>query len=334
MNGILDTEKPDFVVLNGDLVHGDSVSANTGTHYVDQIVAPLVKRKLTWGSTYGNHDQTRTINGAGIQKREQMFPGARTVPMVSGGEKPGTSNYYLPVYDPDCPTGKDSNGKSCTPELLLWFFDSRAGLYSDGRFRGNWVDSTVVKWFTETSASLAKKFGKIPALAFVHIPTHASYAIQQKNGINKYKQPGINEEKVMQQGAGWCPDNDPAKTCEYGNQDLPFMKALVSTPGLIGVFSGHDHGLSWCYKWDSRVSGMDFAGSGINLCFGQHTGYGGYGNWIRGARQLSLTRDGVKKGKVRTHIRLESGEVVGEVYLNSTYNKDSYKATPNKMTYI
>ena len=31
---------------------------------------------------------------------------------------------------------------------------------------------------------------------------------------------------------------------------------------------------------------MDVVGNGINLCFGQHSGYGGYGNWIRGSRQV------------------------------------------------
>ncbi|CCF38184.1 hypothetical protein CH063_09336 [Colletotrichum higginsianum] len=93
------------------------------------------------------------------------------------------------------------------------------------------------------------------------------------------------------------------------------MKAVSESQGVIGVFSGHDHGNSWCTKWK-----------------GKRTGYGGYGNWIRGSRQLFLTRDMLAKGELDTSIRLESGAVVGSVTLNSTYGEDKYPATPNDRT--
>ncbi|CAG9947427.1 unnamed protein product [Clonostachys rosea f. rosea IK726] len=73
---------------------------------------------------------------------------------------------------------------------------------------------------------------------------------------------------------------------------------------------------------------------GVNLCFGQHTGYGGAGDWIRGARQILITQSKLKNLELDTWIRLESGGVVGSVSLNSTYNKDFYPATPNQKTYI
>lgn len=37
-------------------------------------------------------------------------------------EEAGVSNYWLPVYPADC-----QDCKTCAPELLLWFFDSRGG---------------------------------------------------------------------------------------------------------------------------------------------------------------------------------------------------------------
>lgn len=110
------------------------------------------------------------------------------------------------------------------------------------------------------------------------------------------------------------------------------MKALVSTPGLIAVFSGHDHGDTWCYKWDQQLSGMPVKGNGINLCFGQHSGYGGYGTWIRGSRQVLATESMLKDYVADTWIRLEDGDVVGSVTLNSTYNQDYYPATPDQHT--
>jgi hypothetical protein len=79
---------------------------------------------------------------------------------------------------------------------------------------------------------------------------------------------------------------------------------------------------------------MQVTGNSINLCYGQHTGYGGYGDWIRGGRQIIATQEGLKYHEVDTHIRLETGDVVGRVTLNSTYNEDFYEATPNQKTYL
>lgn len=329
MGDILDFDPPDLVVINGDLINGESTFLENSTHYVDQIVTPMVDRNLTWASTYGNHDHYYNITGDGIFERETAFPGARTDRMVDDPTA-GVTNYYLPVYGSDC-NGSDD----CTPELLLWFFDSRGGYYSLGNARENWVDESVVAWFNETNAELVERYEKeIPSLAFVHVPIHASFAIQQEYGIDKNKQPGINYETVVQQGEGWCSDGNRSRTCDYGDQDVPFMRSLVSIPGIIALFYGHDHANSWCYKWDSQVPGTSMAGNGINLCYGQHTGYGGYGNWIRGGRQILVSREGLKDLAIDTHIRLESGDVAGRVSLNSSYNTDSYAATPNQMTYL
>ncbi|WAO91714.1 Metallophos domain-containing protein [Fusarium falciforme] len=325
---VLDFGTPDLVVFNGDLINGEDTYRDNSTHYIDQIVAPLVERNLTWASTYGNHDHNFNINGDDILEREQRFTGSRTQKMVDGTNA-GTTNYYLPVYASNCTTTRD-----CTPELILWFFDSRGGFYYQGGRQHNWVHSSVVEWFNETNAELVEEYGKeIPSLAFVHIPIHASYVFQQQaDGPGENTQPGINEEDVVQQGDGWCAEGESG-SCDYGDQDLPFMRALVSTPGVIGLFYGHDHGNSWCYKWDDQLPGMNITGSGINLCYGQHTGYGGYGDWIRGGRQIFVTQEGLKDLEIDTHILLESGDVVGSVSLNSTFNTDRYEATPNQKTY-
>ncbi|KAF4455798.1 hypothetical protein F53441_1997 [Fusarium austroafricanum] len=332
INKVLDYDLPDLVVLNGDLINGDSTFKHNSTHYVDMIVEPIVNRSLTWASTYGNHDHNYNIAGDDILKREQMFPGARTQNMVN---KPlsGTTNYYLPVYPSNC---TDTNTDDCTPSLILWFFDSRGGNYYQGSYQGNWVDQSVVDWFNETSIELNDKYNKtLPSLAFVHVPINATVALQTEIGIRKNYQPGINDDPpVFQQGAGWCSNNDPEETCDYGGQDVPFMEVLVSVPGVIGLFSGHDHGNTWCYRWEGKLEGVPVDGNGMHLCYGQHSGYGGYGDWIRGAREVIVTEELLKKHEVETYIRLESGAEVGRVMLNSTYNKDYYPATPTQMTYM
>ena len=174
----------------------------------------------------------------------------------------------------------------------------------------------------------------IPSLAFVHIPTNASRALQTEAGVHKHYQPGINDDyPLAQQAEGWCANGTNDDMCEYGGQDVPFMESLVSTPGLVAVFSGHDHGDTWCYKWDTLPPGMTVEGNSMNLCFGQHSGYGGYGSWIRGSRQVLVTESMLQRLEVDTWIRLETQGVVGAVTLNATYNHDHYAATPNDMTH-
>ncbi|KAG5790741.1 hypothetical protein H9Q69_010206 [Fusarium xylarioides] len=324
MGDVIDAELPDLVVLNGDLINGESTFTHNSTVYIDQIVSPMVDRNMTWASTYGNHDHNRNLNGTAMLEREHTWPGSRTDSMVPGSDA-GTTNYYLPVYASNC-------SSNCTPELILWFFDSRGGFYYQGGAQPNWVDKSVVEWFNETNADLREEHGKnIPSLAFVHIPVYASLMLQN-NGVDENYHPGINDETVIQQGAGWCADKKGG--CDYSDQDLPLMQALVATPGVIGLFSGHDHANSWCYKWEDKVGDMDLPGNGINLCYGQHTGYGGYGDWIRGGRQIVVTQEGLENLEIDSHIRLESDEVVGSISLNSTYNTDSYAATLNQKTFL
>lgn len=331
INEILDVESQQLVVLNGDLVTGENTYLENSTDYLDKIVAPLVQRDLSWASTYGNHDSDFNLSRENILAHERLYHNARTTQMVFGREA-GVSNYYLPVYP---------HKKSSKPALLLWLFDSRGGFYyraktaaGDRVGQPNWVDQSVVDWFVTTNQELtASHGGPLPSLAFVHIPTYASRVLQTEAGVRKHYQPGINDDyPLAPQGQRWCAGGVNDGSCEYGGQDVPFMQAIASTPGLMALFSGHDHGDTWCYKWDTQLTGMNVAGSGVNLCFGQHSGYGGYGTWARGSRQVLVREETIKdieNLEVETWIRLENQNVVGAVTLNSTYGQDRYPATKN-----
>ena len=331
MQQVLDDEKPQLVVLNGDLITGENTYLENSTEYVDQIVAPMIERKLPWASTYGNHDSAFNLSRNDILARERRHRNARTMQMVFG-QNAGVTNYYLQIYPSD---------GSTVPAFLLWFFDSRGGHYfqqqtefGDRISQPAWVDQSVVDWFTKTNDELFEIHGKaIPSLGFVHIPTNASRAVQTEAGIDSRKQPGINDDRPLaRQGQGWCSDGSGGEHCKYGGQDLPFMEAIASRP-MIALFSGHDHGDTWCYKWDNQVLHMSVRGKGINLCFGQHSGYGGYGSWTRGSRQVLITEGLLQHHEIETWIRLETGKIVGAVSLNSTYGEDEYPPTDNTHTH-
>lgn len=324
MNEVLDAESPQLVVLNGDLITGENTFLENSTHYVDRIVMPLVERDLKWASTYGNHDSDFNISGEGILGRERLYSNSLTQSMVNTTNS-GVSNYFLPVYPADTSVK--------IPELLLWFFDSKGGNYFQKRTsngtdvpRPDWVDESVVDWFVYENAHISRLYGRaIPALAFFHIPVNAMLAFQNR-GVSSIREPGINDDvPLAQQGQGALQGDASGAIAKYGGQDIPFMKALLATKGLMATFSGHDHGDDWCFKWNSTLPGMNFGGNGLDMCFGRHSGYGGYGSWTRGSRQILVTKQTLGKS-VKTWIRLEDGSVSGSVSLNGTYGSDRYPA--------
>ncbi|KAK5112498.1 hypothetical protein LTR62_004255 [Meristemomyces frigidus] len=312
MNSILDDEHPQLVVLNGHLITGENTYKENSTNYINEIVQPLLERNLPWASTYGNHDSDFNLSRNDILQREHSWPNALTRQDVHGNTS-GVSNYWLPVYG--------SSGSSDVPKLILWFFDSRGGNYyqqsqanGDGVPQPGWVDQSVVDWFTATRTHLCSQYGKdVPSLAFVHIPVNAMLAFQQSSndsGVRPHYEPGINaDDPLAQQGVTEGQGDVSGTVSSYGGQDIPFMQALLDTPNLISVFSGHDHGDDWCFKWNSRLPGMNLTGNGLDLCFGRHSGYGGYGSWTRGSRQILVSEQQLKHNVAETWVRLETGEV-------------------------
>ncbi len=337
MNTVLDHESPQLVVLNGDLITGENTYLHNSTDYVDRVVAPLVERKLLWCSTYGNHDNDFNLSTHNILAREQKYPYALTTSMFQS-KLAGVSNYYLEVYSS---TSSPFDNPFETPEVILWFFDSRGGNYyqettpaGDEVPQPDWVDQSVVAWFKLTSSALAVKYGRtIPSLAFYHIPVNAMLAFQQGPGVNPNQEPGINDDNPLaQQGVASGQGNVAGNTFNYAGQDVPFMEALLGLRGLRATFSGHDHGDDWCQKWQGVLPGNNgLRGNGVVLCFGRHSGYGGYGSWTRGSRQILLDQKTLSS-QVETWVRLEDGSASGRVMLNETYGTDDYPAVADTDT--
>lgn len=182
-----------------------------------------------------------------------------------------------------------------------------------------------MSWFTSTRETLTATYGRaLPSLAFVHIPVDAFLALQDA-GVDARRAPGINEDVPLAQQGAQSGQGSSGTVFTYAGQDVPFMQALLDAEGLMAVFSGHDHGNDWCCKWDGRLGDMTLTGDGVNLCFGRHTGYGGYGSWTRGSRQVMVSLETLGK-ETETWTRLEDGTAVGAVTLNETYGSDEYPA--------
>ena len=311
MREVLAAEAPDLVVLNGDLVTGENTVRENATAYVDMLVAPMVEAGVPWASTYGNHDSQFNLSREGIFDAEAKYELCRT--WRADEALPGVTNYYLPLVS-------EVEG----PRAVLWFFDSRGGkVYQGGSGGGEeeeipgWVPPTTASWFLNTQSHLARLHPRLlPSLAFVHIPTRDYLPMQSL--VEPHLLPGQNydDPAAAQSDADSAPSH-PASS---------FADALLAAEGLHSVHAGHDHGNDWCAPPTNIEGVRPF------LCFGRQSGFGGYGDWERGARILQLEFYGYGEGEwgrgrgmeVETWIRLEGGRVVGRVGLNDTYGGDEY----------
>ena len=303
MRSVLRDERPDLVVVNGDLITGENTFRENASDYVHQIVRPMVEANTPWASTYGNHDSKFNLSREHTYAAEKTYPLSYTSRMDPS--LPGLTNYYLVLR----------SAALGTPLAVLWFFDSRGGAtYQapgavDRDDVPNWVADETAAWFVAASAQLRLAHGPLPSLAFVHIPPHV-YLAAQDTGVDPARFPGVN-------------DDVPLAIQGEGVEDQKFVDALASAEGLHSVYVGHDHGNAWCALWRAKRTRGTHGGAPF-LCFGKHTGYGGYGTWKRGSRVVRLRFPGAGSMEVETWVRMEDSSVVTRVALNETYGLDRY----------
>ncbi|KIJ63670.1 hypothetical protein HYDPIDRAFT_29460 [Hydnomerulius pinastri MD-312] len=300
MRVLLNVEDPDYVVINGDLITGENTFRENSTALIDAIVQPLNEMKVAFSSTSGNHDTHVNVTREEEILRENSaspFSYTRLSPPGVGGSG-GPGNYWVPVFEKET---------DATPALVLWFFDSRGGVYRDGTHMPDWVDPSVAEWIAVETRTMDVVWGSPEsrsAVAFVHIPPHAIQDVQDK--LNSTTNPGLNADKLGR-GSTQASD-DPASS----GKDSAFWHALNgNVKNLRAVISGHDHGNEWC----AREPTYD-----VIFCFNKHSGYGGYSGqgWGRGARSL-LFRSAVPGDGIETYIILEDGTTRARVVLDEEY---------------
>ena len=168
IEGILDREKPDLVVLSGDIVHSPTRSLDG----CRKVAAPMIARGIPWAPILGNHDHE------GDAARDDIAACLESLPLslVDRGpaELGGCGNYALDVLHHD----------SDQPAARLYFLDS--GTYSPLKPRVGgyaWITREQIRWFESASRGRTA-----PSLVFLHIPLpeflaawEAGNAVGQKN---------------------------------------------------------------------------------------------------------------------------------------------------------
>jgi hypothetical protein len=207
ITSVIASEKPDLVVLTGDIATSEDVKAAWSA-----VTKPMRDAGIPWAAVFGNHDFEHGYTN------KQMMAYLETLPynLSQNGPKNihGSGNYILEVK------GKKGN----TAEALLYFFDSNAYTGEEkneelGHY--DWIRFDQIKWYREESKKFTKKNNgnPYPALAFFHIP--------------------LPEYSVVQKFASTVGDRDEGVASPKINSGM--YNAILESGDIMGTFCGHDH---------------------------------------------------------------------------------------------
>ncbi|MFE5317757.1 metallophosphoesterase family protein [Paenibacillus sp. NPDC056579] len=277
MEKVLDSEKPDLVVLNGDNITGGCDTAEEMKQAMNNVVQPMEQRGIQWAVTFGNHDEDSTPKG-GLDEEEMLkFYMAYKHNVNEPGERgiTGTGNSNLLIR----------SSKGSKPAFNVWLLDS--GRYApetiaNQNFEGyptwDWIRLDQVKWYYETSKKLEEKNGsKVPSLMFIHIPLWEHrfmwYASVDGRSEADHARAVAKHQIVGERNEDECP----------GPINSGMFSAILARGDVKGVFCGHDHVNTYHGNYYGVLLG--YAGS---------AGFGTYGlpgadrNRLRGARVFQL----------------------------------------------
>lgn len=208
---VLEKEKPDLVILTGDIVTAKPVKEGWL-----KVTQPIVDRKLPFVVTFGNHDDEHGWSRDSISNLLQTIPGN----LSADRAKSGNPDAVIELL------GANNNVGG-----LLYCLDSKS--YSTLKhIEGyGWFTQPQINWFRETSANYtaANNNQPLPALAFFHIPL-PEYT--PAFGNEKVKPVGVKNEK------------------ECAPQINTGMFAAMQEAGdVMGTFVGHDHVNDYIAYW-------------------------------------------------------------------------------------
>lgn len=203
INEVLDAEKPDLVILTGDIV--TESPAKKGW---DMITEPIIKRNIPFAVAFGNHDDEYDLNRSTLSKMVASYPGCLFVDQVENVK--GFGNYTLPI--------KASSGNNTA--AVLYCMDSNAYSTLKGVKGYGWFGHDQVNWYLQQSQAFTKanKGKPLPALAFFHIPLPEYNQAYNASAIGTRLEKECNPEI-----------------------NTGMFTAMLESGDVMGTFVGHEH---------------------------------------------------------------------------------------------
>lgn len=205
MSEVLENEKPDIVILTGDVIFGPPADSSLMT-----VLDLISEHGIPFGITFGNHDYEQGFDYRQLLGIMERYPENLTVtePGISG-----YSNFVIPV--------KSSDGTK--DAAVLYCLDSNTYSKIEGIGGYDYIHSDQIQWYMETSLAFTAGNGGVPvqSYAFFHIP------------LPEYAYAAADMDSVLF-GTRMEPVCSPVL-----NSGL--FSAMKQMGDIRGVFVGHDH---------------------------------------------------------------------------------------------
>ncbi len=282
LEALLAETNPDFVMLCGDQCLPAWPFEQRRAYFME-LIAPILKRGLPFGTVFGNHDREKEPTNDMKRMKEILAEEQamyETVPgcLSTAGPAwlPGVGNYNIPVLAHD----------SDVPAFLIWGLDSHREIDDltaaygvdapHGRADYIWPHRftecgnngmplfSQVMWYFQTSVEAEQKAGKkVPGIMFLHNP------------LPEYTLVCRNPEQSHARGN---------KRDTIGNSELNsgLFSAALERGDIRGFFFGHEH----LIDLEGQYLGITLACDGaIGYNMSTHDD-------MRGGRVIDLYEDG------------------------------------------
>jgi hypothetical protein len=222
LDSVLVAEKPDLVVLTGDIIWGRPAREN-----LLQVLHRVSAYNVPFVYLFGNHDWEQ-----GLSNR-QLYDIARGVKGCINPDLSGQPELDFTLrLAPHSGTGTAA---------VLYCLDSHAYPkgFPDDKSHGTyaWLTFEQVEWYRAQSRMMARQPDgePVPALAFFHIP------------LPEYHQAATDENATLIGNR-----RESACSPEF---NTGMFTAMMEQGDVMGVFVGHDHDNDYCALWHNIVLG-------------------------------------------------------------------------------
>ncbi|MGN0213294.1 MAG: metallophosphoesterase family protein [Muribaculaceae bacterium] len=210
----LDAEKPDLVVITGDIIYGTPAKT-----CLDRTLKPIIDRKVPFAVTFGNHDAESDWTPKQIHDYLCTLPGnlTSTVDGVTG-----VTNYILSI----------ESSHSAKEAAVLYMLDSHQYSQQKDLTDGyDWIKYDQIEWYRTQSAkhTAANGSSPLPSLAFFHIP------------VPEYAEAAANPATLL------IGTRKEAPCCPKINTGL--FSAMLLNRDVMAMFVGHDHVNDYICNW-------------------------------------------------------------------------------------
>ncbi|MGL5318601.1 MAG: endonuclease/exonuclease/phosphatase family protein [Bacteroidales bacterium] len=200
----LDTEKPEVVLLTGDIVTGAPVEQGW-----KEVLSPMVERNIPFAVTFGNHDDESGVSRRDLMKYIRTFKGCLNAGIGDETNFDGAIRVKGSVSE--------------QTKAALYLFDSNSYSTFDEVSGYGWLKPAQVEAYNRLSETLTQENAgqPLPALAFLHIPLP-----EYSQAFNSKKSTPVGERLETE-----CPA--AINTGLYASMKI--------NGDVMGVFCGHDH---------------------------------------------------------------------------------------------